>query len=197
MVSFINYLNNNTKWYTVKKRSIQMITAISSVNKNDSKVGFKKQATPVSFKGNLARAGGSLLGDTFAKQGRSLAGEATEVAGKAFRKVAGDELPVSKKPVVAPIVDELMDQLTDGTPVGGIIRTANGVRKGDAHQIVKGGAAIVDNTVFLPAKLAVMAEAAAIGTAICPGIGTVAGPLLVLFGWGKARNAIVDGFMKK
>jgi len=84
-----------------------MITAISSVNQNSSKVGFKKQASLVSFTGSPL------------KLGEGVAEKAAESTGKAFRKLATKELPFIKKPLIAPdykvpVSDPFGNPITDG-----------------------------------------------------------------------------------
>lgn len=176
-----------------------MIQAVSSIKTVTPKTNLK-YVSNVSFKSNPL----SLVKDEvmLSTKVSKMAEEAAESIGKKVRGLK-DEMPVSKKSVTAAGVEDVVDTLTDGVPVGGVIRTVNGIRKGDAKSIVKGGASIVDNTVLVPTKLAaaaaVAAKGAAIGTMICPGIGTAVGSAVgflgTLFAWGKVRNAVVDEFM--
>jgi len=106
-----------------------MILAVSNFNENSSKIGStkgsnhnftnmlndssqltdrftsSKQATPIAFTGNFTRVSKFLLGDEGAKFGgkvRRFAEEATQSIGSTLRKLTGgNELPITKKPVVA------------------------------------------------------------------------------------------------
>ena len=68
----------------------------------------------VSFEGNLAKAGESLLGNAGSKIGgkvRRLGEEAFEAVGGTFRKLVGkNELPSIKKPIIAATTNEYADK---------------------------------------------------------------------------------------
>ena len=107
-------------------------------------------------------------------------GAGQEIISEGFREVVADALPLYK-----------------GARF--LYKAGNGDTKG----AIKQGVGVVDNIVCQPAKQAVAgaaaAKGAAIGTAICPGVGTFIGAATGYIGtllcWGKVRNTIVDAFM--
>lgn len=161
-----------------------------------------KQTSKIAFKGNPLSLikGESKVGEKISK----LAEKATESIGVSLKKLKGkNELPITKKPVTAAGVDDFLDTLTDGVPVGGAIRTIKGIKDGDKKQIVKGGASLVDNTVLAPTKYAAATAAAGKGAVIGAAVGGPAGAAIggaigfvgTIWVWGKVRNKVVDGFM--
>lgn len=98
-----NFTTNNLK---AKSANYDAKSNVMSKMGNSNQVAdsFTK-SNQVAFKGNLAKAGQNLLGDTGSKIGsrfRRVGEEATEVIGRSFRKLKGkNELPMTEKPVLA------------------------------------------------------------------------------------------------
>lgn len=90
--------------------------------------------------------------------------------------------------------------VSEALPVYKAGRALYKISEGDTKGVIKQTVGIVDNVVLQPVKqtvaTAVAAKGALVGTAICPGIGTVIGATVgylgTLIGWGKIRNSIVD-----
>ena len=110
----------------------------------------------------------------------------------------------SFKGVGSEIISEgFRDVVSEALPLYKGARFLSKVGKGDTKGAVKQGVGVVDNIVCQPAKQAVAgtvaAKGAAIGTAICPGLGTAIGAGVGYIGtllcWGKVRNTVVDAFM--
>ena len=101
------------------------------------------------------------------------------------------------------ISEGLRDFVSEALPLYKSARFLSKVGKGDSRGAVKQGVGVVDNIVCQPAKQAlagtVAAKFAAVGTAICPGVGTALGAGIGYFGtllcWGKTRNTVVDALM--
>ena len=111
---------------------------------------------------------------------------------------------VSCKGVKEEVISEgFREFVSEALPFYKAGRTLYKIGEGDGKGAVKQGIGFVDNTLGQPLKqgvaLSVAAKAAAIGTAICPGIGTAilggAGYLATLMGWGYVRNKAVDAVM--
>lgn len=102
--------------------------------------------------------------------------------------------------------EEILEQFAErGENVFGLNILSAGYRVAKAKSPVKkaqAAAAIADNVLLQSAKqstaMYAAGEGAAIGSAICPGIGTAIGAGIGYFGtliaWGKTRNAIVRFF---
>jgi hypothetical protein len=101
------------------------------------------------------------------------------------------------------ISEGLRDFVSEALPLYKAGRMIKKIGDGDTKGAIKQGVGVADNIILQPVKqtaaLAVATKFAAIGTAICPGLGTVIGGGLgyfgTLLGWGKARNTIVDACM--
>ena len=102
--------------------------------------------------------------------------------------------------VISEGVKEFMSEALPLYKAGRFIKKAG---EGDTKGMIKQGVGVADNIFLQPVKqaaaAAVAAKGAAIGTAICPGLGTAIGAGVgyfgTLLGWGKARNTIVDACM--
>ena len=100
------------------------------------------------------------------------------------------------------ITDGVQDFVSTALPVYNAARAIQKVCEGDEKEIVKQSVGVIDNIVCQPVKQtvagAVAAKGALIGSIFGPvgaGIGAIAGYVGTLWGWGKARNSIVDSMM--